>query len=80
MCDAARKIWPELSPYGGKYNDSRPHVTLALGEMQPGDQEAIAELARPFLPLAVYTDYLHVVAFDGRKWAVRRKFSCGQGG
>src|SRR5262249_27254352 len=43
VCNAAQKAWPDLPPYGGKYNDSRPHITLALGEMRREDQEVIAE-------------------------------------
>jgi hypothetical protein len=44
ICDAAKRTWPCLPPYAGKHKDLLAHITLALGDMRPGDQEAIVGL------------------------------------
>ena len=77
ICDATKRTWPYLPPYAGKHKDVRPHITLALGDMRDGDQEVIADLVLPSLPIRSSFESLHVVSFNGSRWEGRYRFRCG---
>lgn len=65
--------WPEVLPYGGKFGDPDPHLTLA--QKQPDDvlDAAEAEL-RAELPLATRVSSVELVVHDGTAWHHRATF------
>jgi 2'-5' RNA ligase superfamily protein len=80
LSQRAQSCWPSLRPYGGKYPDSPPHVTLALGAMRNDEIEAIRTLVTSLLPMQSRFDALHVVAFDESGWNGRHRFPFGTSG
>ena len=73
----ARARWPELPPYGGKYPDSPPHVSLALGEMSPEEVAGVRELVGPLLPLRARLAELWLVALGPEGWLAMDRWPLG---
>ncbi|GGJ81633.1 hypothetical protein GCM10010123_09280 [Pilimelia anulata] len=59
-----RERWPDVVPYGGRFGEVPPHLTLAMGA---------ARLDAPELPLTVTAREAWLVAFTER-WTVPARF------
>lgn len=79
LTDAVWKRWPELPPYGGRFDSVIPHLTVA--DAQPtGVLDAVAdEIERGGLPVRFSVEALSLFAFDGTRWVERHTFPLGTG-
>ncbi|MEV8599358.1 2'-5' RNA ligase family protein [Streptomyces griseoviridis] len=59
--------WPEVLPYGGKFGDSAPHLTLAQGQSDAVLDAAEAEV-RDGLPVVTRVASVDLVVHDGTAW------------
>lgn len=66
--------WPEAPPYGGRYPDVIPHLTVAQGARAADLDAAEADLAHR-LPLASRVTSVKLVAYDGTAWHERASFA-----
>ncbi|CAM5599972.1 hypothetical protein SAVIM338S_05400 [Streptomyces avidinii] len=69
--------WPEAPPYGGRYPDVVPHLTVAQRAQAPDLDAAEAGLAGR-LPLASRVSSVELVAYDGTAWRARASFPLGE--
>ncbi|RJQ66445.1 2'-5' RNA ligase family protein [Pseudonocardiaceae bacterium YIM PH 21723] len=78
MTRRAVQRWPHLLPYGGKYGDSEPHLSVA--DFAPSDEPVLgaveAELAAQ-LPVSMVLDEAWLVVFDGSGWNRTHRFGFG---
>lgn len=59
--------WPDHPPYGGEFEESVPHLTVAEGD---GASIAAAEaLVGPGLPISTRVERVDLIGFDGARWA-----------
>ncbi|MFB7472304.1 2'-5' RNA ligase family protein [Kitasatospora sp. NPDC056184] len=66
--------WPEHPPYGGRFEEVVPHLTVAYHD-DPGP--VAADLA-PHLPLAARAEAVRLLVHDGARWVRRADFPlCG---
>ncbi|MEU6225468.1 2'-5' RNA ligase family protein [Streptomyces sp. NPDC047042] len=74
LTEAVVERWPETPPYGGKYGDPVPHLTVA----QRLDDAALLEKAEADitsrLPFTAQVSSVDLVAHDGTRWQHRRSF------
>lgn len=77
LMDALLDRWPHHPPYGGRYTEFVPHVTvLAAAPEPPGLLSALEEA----LPVECRADRLHLLAQDHRgRWRVEREALLGAG-
>jgi len=80
LCEATQRCWPSLLPYEGKYADSPPHVTLALGTTSTEEEARIRALVDPLLPLRTRFDELLLMAFGEQGWSEIHRFPYGSEG
>ncbi|MGW6691480.1 2'-5' RNA ligase family protein [Streptomyces sp. NPDC054961] len=66
--------WPEAPPYGGRYPDTVPHLTVAQGARTADLDAAEADLAGR-LPLTSRVSSVKLVAYDGMAWRERASFA-----
>jgi len=67
---------PDHPPYGGRYSDTVPHLTVAL--RQPDDVlDRVGDDLAGRLPFSSAVTSIDLVAFDGRVWCGRRSFELG---
>ena len=59
--------WPEVSPYGGVYDDVVPHLTVALGVDEAMMDEIEADISRR-LPFNARVTEAALFIFDGARW------------
>jgi hypothetical protein len=76
LCAQARSRWPSCVPYNGKYVDSTPHVTLALGDVEK-ERSGLQELLSPLMPFRSRFENLHVAAYEAAGWNIARSFPLG---
>ncbi|MFE2285122.1 2'-5' RNA ligase family protein [Streptomyces sp. NPDC059443] len=71
---AVAERWPEAPPYGGRYPEVVPHLTVA----QRADEAALAAAEtdlRDRLPFTARVRSVELVAFDGTAWRERTSFA-----
>ena len=72
------EAFPECSPYGGRYADPAPHLTVAIqgneGKLDRAEARLRRRLVRPFTA-RVETCALYAKA--GETWSERRRFRLG---
>jgi hypothetical protein len=69
--------WPDHPPYGGRYADTSPHLTVAIH--QPDSVlDRIDEDLSPRLPFSSTITHVDLVAFEGRTWHRRHSFELGR--
>ncbi|MFB7289291.1 2'-5' RNA ligase family protein [Actinacidiphila glaucinigra] len=66
--------WPEAPPYGGRFAEVIPHLTVADGQEPSVLDTAEAELARR-LPVATHVSSVQLFAFDGIVWREQADFA-----
>ncbi|MFI5761539.1 2'-5' RNA ligase family protein [Streptomyces sp. NPDC051563] len=70
---AVTERWPEVRPYGGRYEDPVPHLTVAQRAPEADLDAAEADLAAR-LPLTARVRAVDLVAYDGTAWRERARF------
>ncbi|MFJ2901418.1 2'-5' RNA ligase family protein [Streptomyces sp. NPDC087212] len=76
LTEAVVARWPHIQPYGGKFGDPAPHLTLAQGQQDAVLDEAEAAL-RDALPVATRVRAVDLVVHDGTAWRHRASFALG---
>ncbi|MER5485792.1 2'-5' RNA ligase family protein [Streptomyces sp. NPDC002812] len=66
--------WPDVEPYGGRYGDPAPHLTVAQRAREADLDAAEADLEGR-LPLAARVRTVDLVAYDGTAWRERASFT-----
>lgn len=72
---ATQARWPECLPYGGAYDQVRPHVTIGLGDRPPADPAQLA----PLLPIRLEATELWLIEQGAPGWRTRARFPLGAG-
>ncbi|MFF9063827.1 2'-5' RNA ligase family protein [Streptomyces sp. NPDC014891] len=65
--------WPEAPPYGGRFGEVVPHLTVAQGEDDAFPAAGEADFA-PGLPFSSHVSAVELIAHDGVEWRVRETF------
>jgi hypothetical protein len=73
LTQAVAKQWPEKPPYGGKYPDNSPHVTIANNQ-DPSIFGKIEADIIPKLPIQARISSIHLIASDGDRWRDQASF------
>ncbi|MFJ7266584.1 2'-5' RNA ligase family protein [Streptomyces sp. NPDC099050] len=71
--------WPDVLPYGGRYPDPVPHLTVAQRASEADLDAAEADLTGR-LPLAARARAVDLVAYDGTAWRERASFTLREPG
>ncbi|MGW4823961.1 2'-5' RNA ligase family protein [Streptomyces sp. NPDC004227] len=66
--------WPEAPPYGGKFTEVVPHLTIADGQDDGVLDEIEADLLDK-LPITSRVSSVDLMVHDGAKWQERASFS-----
>jgi hypothetical protein len=78
LTHAVAAHWPEAPPYGGRFPDVVPHLTVAQYQAERV-LDIIARELRTRLPLTGHTDTVRLFTHDGTHWNERETFSLGRG-
>ncbi|MCX4781441.1 2'-5' RNA ligase family protein [Streptomyces sp. NBC_01264] len=76
---AITERWPDVRPYGGRYPDPVPHLTVAQRAAEADLDAAEADLGGR-LPLTARARTVDLVAYDGTAWHERASFALGEPG
>ncbi len=76
---ALTERWPEVRPYGGRYPDPVPHLTVAQRAREADLDAAEADLSGR-LPLTSRVRAVELVAYDGAAWHERARFALREPG
>lgn len=76
---AVTEHWPEVRPYGGRYPDPVPHLTVAQRARETDLDAAEADLSGR-LPLTARVRAVDLVAYDGTAWHERARFALRESG
>lgn len=76
---ALTEHWPEVRPYGGRYPDPAPHLTVAQRAREEDLDAAEADLGGR-LPLTTRVRSVDLVAYDGTAWHERARFTLREPG
>ncbi|WP_328318963.1 2'-5' RNA ligase family protein [Streptomyces sp. NBC_00388] len=68
--------WPEAPPYGGRFGDPAPHVTLTQRQ-DPAVLDMVEADVRKRLPFGAAVRSVGLVAYDGTAWSSRAGFPLG---
>ncbi|MFE2219782.1 2'-5' RNA ligase family protein [Streptomyces canus] len=74
LTEAIADRWPEAPPFGGRFDEVVPHLTIAQGQDDTVLDEAEADL-RSRLPVAVRVSSVDLMVHDGSKWQQRASFA-----
>jgi 2'-5' RNA ligase len=73
---AIAREWPEAPPYGGRFVDVVPHLTVALGAFD-SPFEAVEAALQPELPIRAHLADACIYVFDGERWRHRARLPFG---
>ena len=76
LTSALVRRWPEAPPYGGRFAEVVPHLTVADGV----SEEILAEAERNVaagLPITARIAEAWLIVFDGERWARRASLPLG---
>ena len=76
LTDAVWKRWPDHPPYGGRFDDVVPHLTVAEGDVSSFPDE-IEDTIRPHLPIRTVVDEVELIRFARGRWEVTDRFPLG---
>ncbi|WP_223267355.1 2'-5' RNA ligase family protein [Streptosporangium nondiastaticum] len=65
--------WPEAPPYGGKFSEVVPHLTIADGPDDAVLDETETSIL-PHLPIASRVSSVDLMVHDGARWQTRVSF------
>ncbi|MFF3209020.1 2'-5' RNA ligase family protein [Streptomyces sp. NPDC002886] len=74
LTEAIAERWPEAPPYGGRFAEIVPHLTVAQGQQDAVLEEIEADLGDR-LPLTSRVSSVELMVHDGAKWRVRASFA-----
>ncbi|WP_269856981.1 2'-5' RNA ligase family protein [Streptomyces sp. RPT161] len=74
LTEAIADRWPEAPPYGGRFAEIVPHLTIAQGQEDVVLEELEADLAGR-LPFTSHVSSVELIAHDGTKWQERASFA-----
>ncbi|MFE7795016.1 2'-5' RNA ligase family protein [Streptomyces sp. NPDC057460] len=66
--------WPEAPPYGGRFSEVVPHLTVANGQ-EPSVLDAIEADLASRLPVTTRVSSVQLLVFDGVVWRERADFT-----
>ncbi|WP_086831285.1 2'-5' RNA ligase family protein [Streptomyces sp. NRRL B-24572] len=66
--------WPETPPYGGRFSEVIPHLTVAQRQEPAVLDEVEADLLGD-LPLTAHVSSVELIVHDGTKWQERASFA-----
>ncbi|WP_329580634.1 2'-5' RNA ligase family protein [Streptomyces sp. NBC_01361] len=69
--------WPEAPPYGGRFAEVVPHLTIAQGQEDAALEEIEDDLADR-LPFTSHVSSVELMVHDGVKWQERASFALGE--
>ncbi|WP_030410590.1 2'-5' RNA ligase family protein [Streptomyces sp. NRRL S-1448] len=74
LTEALTDRWPEAPPYGGKFTEVVPHLTIADGQDDAALEEIEADLlSKP--PFTSRVSSVDLLVHDGAKWQDRASFA-----
>jgi 2'-5' RNA ligase len=76
LTEAVVARWPERPPYGGRFPDTVPHLTVAYG----GEQDVLAAVEAALaggLPFRARIASAQLLVSDQNRWSVRASFRLG---
>ncbi|MFB7447555.1 2'-5' RNA ligase family protein [Streptomyces sp. NPDC056194] len=76
LTEAISDRWPEAPPYGGRFAEVVPHLTIAQGQEDAVLEEIEADLAAR-LPFTAHVSSVELIVHDGTKWQERASFALG---
>ncbi|MFC9592082.1 2'-5' RNA ligase family protein [Streptomyces sp. NPDC056944] len=74
LTEAIADRWPEAPPYGGRFAEIVPHLTIAQGQEDAVLKEIEADLAGR-LPFTSHVSSVELIVHDGTKWQERASFA-----
>ncbi|MFB6820435.1 2'-5' RNA ligase family protein [Streptomyces virginiae] len=77
LTEAIADRWPEAPPYGGRFAEIVPHLTIAQGQEDADVEEIEADLAGR-LPFTSHVASVELMVHDGVKWQERASFALGE--
>ncbi|MHC3467348.1 2'-5' RNA ligase family protein [Streptomyces sp. 7R007] len=77
LTEAVTERWPEAPPYGGKYGEAVPHLTVAQGQDDAVLDEPEADITGR-LPFTTRVTSVELVAYTGTRWEPRASFALGR--
>ncbi|MET9886502.1 2'-5' RNA ligase family protein [Streptomyces sp. NPDC006430] len=76
LTEAIADRWPEAPPYGGRFTEIVPHLTIAQGQEDAVLEEIEADLVGR-LPFTSHVSSVELMVYDGTKWQERASFALG---
>jgi hypothetical protein len=73
LTETMAKRWPEAPPYGGRFADVIPHLTVADGQ-PPGVLDEVEMALAGRLPITATISSVSLFVCDGRRWRHHRDF------
>ncbi|MEV6564751.1 2'-5' RNA ligase family protein [Streptomyces kronopolitis] len=77
LTEAVAERWPEAPPFGGRFDEVVPHLTVAQGHDEAALQRAEAALVGG-LPVTARVSSVALLVHDGTRWHERASFPLGQ--
>ncbi|WP_340378844.1 2'-5' RNA ligase family protein [Streptomyces sp. SS7] len=77
LTEAIVERWPDHPPFGGRFDDVVPHLTVAQGQDEAVVQKAEAGLLAG-LPVVTRVSAVDLLVHDGTRWHRRASFPLGQ--
>ncbi|MFE5617020.1 2'-5' RNA ligase family protein [Streptomyces sp. NPDC056470] len=77
LTEAIAGHWPEAPPYGGRFADIVPHLTIAQGQEDAVMAEIEADLSGE-LPFTSRVSSVELIVHDGTTWRERASFALGE--
>lgn len=74
---AVAERWPEAPPFGGRFDDVVPHLTVAQGHDEAALESAEAALVGG-RPVTARVSSVALLVHDGTRWHERASFALGQ--
>ncbi|MEU9026626.1 2'-5' RNA ligase family protein [Streptomyces sp. NPDC048383] len=68
--------WPEAPPYGGRFVDIVPHLTVVHGQEDPVLDAIEVDLADT-LPFTCHVSSVELMVYDGSRWRERSSYALG---
>jgi hypothetical protein len=76
LTDAVAARWPEAPPYGGRFADVLPHLTVAQGQ-EPAVLDSIEADMADGLPIATRVSAVRLHIYSGGRWREEQAFPLG---
>ncbi|QNS02269.1 2'-5' RNA ligase family protein [Streptomyces xanthii] len=77
LTEAVAERWPEAPPYGGRFTEIVPHLTIAQGQEEAVLEDVEADLTAG-LPVTSRVSSVELIVHDGTKWQERASFPLGE--